>query len=107
MCVASCSAVAVYFIDKLALRAGNEKDSDETADTVGCCSLRVEHLSKYSVKFACSVCDMYTCVYVHAYVVRMCVHACVCCVCVCAYAWTLLIVQGHLPHLSHFFYRVI
>lgn len=37
-------AVAVYFIDKLALRAGNEKDSDETADTVGCCSLRVEHL---------------------------------------------------------------
>ena len=39
-------SVAVYFIDKLALRAGNEKDSDETADTVGCCSLRVEHLSK-------------------------------------------------------------
>ena len=39
-------AVAVYFIDKLALRAGNEKDSDETADTVGCCSLRVEHISK-------------------------------------------------------------
>jgi len=54
--VTSYSAVAVYFIDKLALRAGNEKDSDETADTVGCCSLRVEHLSKYSVKFAlCSV----------------------------------------------------
>ena len=44
--VSSCSSVAVYFIDKLALRAGNEKDSDETADTVGCCSLRVEHLSK-------------------------------------------------------------
>lgn len=39
-------AVAVYFIDKLALRAGNEKDSDETADTVGCCSLRVEHISE-------------------------------------------------------------
>lgn len=38
-------AVAVYFIDKLALRAGNEKDADETADTVGCCSLRVEHIS--------------------------------------------------------------
>ena len=37
-------AVAMYFIDKLALRAGNEKDSDETADTVGCCSLRVEHI---------------------------------------------------------------
>jgi DNA topoisomerase-1 len=37
--------VAMYFIDKLALRAGNEKDSDETADTVGCCSLRVEHIT--------------------------------------------------------------
>ncbi|XP_022671948.1 DNA topoisomerase 1-like isoform X2 [Varroa destructor] len=37
-------AVALYFIDKLALRAGNEKDSDEQADTVGCCSLRVEHI---------------------------------------------------------------
>lgn len=36
-------AVALYFIDKLALRAGNEKDEDQ-ADTVGCCSLRVEHL---------------------------------------------------------------
>ncbi|XP_035678657.1 DNA topoisomerase I, mitochondrial-like [Branchiostoma floridae] len=38
-------AVALYFIDKLALRAGNEKDSDEAADTVGCCSLRVEHIN--------------------------------------------------------------
>lgn len=38
-------SVAVYFIDKLALRAGNEKDADESADTVGCCSLRVEHLT--------------------------------------------------------------
>jgi len=28
---------------KLALRAGNEKDEDQ-ADTVGCCSLRVEHI---------------------------------------------------------------
>ncbi|OAF65803.1 hypothetical protein A3Q56_06480 [Intoshia linei] len=37
-------AVAMYFIDKLALRAGNEKDDDESADTVGCCSLRVEHI---------------------------------------------------------------
>lgn len=36
-------AVAIYFIDKLALRAGNEKDDDE-ADTVGCCSLRKEHI---------------------------------------------------------------
>ena len=42
----TCRAVALYFIDKLALRAGNEKDTDESADTVGCCSLRVEHISK-------------------------------------------------------------
>ena len=28
----------------LALRAGNEKDDDQ-ADTVGCCSLRVEHIA--------------------------------------------------------------
>ncbi len=39
-------AVALYFIDKLALRAGHEKEEGETADTVGCCSLRVEHISK-------------------------------------------------------------
>ncbi|XP_056622352.1 DNA topoisomerase I, mitochondrial isoform X2 [Triplophysa dalaica] len=38
-------AVAFYFIDKLALRAGNEKEEGETADTVGCCSLRVEHIT--------------------------------------------------------------
>lgn len=37
-------AVALYFIDKLALRTGNEKEEGETADTVGCCSLRVEHI---------------------------------------------------------------
>jgi DNA topoisomerase-1 len=37
-------AVAMYFIDKLALRVGNEKDELE-ADTVGCCSLRVEHVT--------------------------------------------------------------
>ncbi|ODM95055.1 DNA topoisomerase 1 [Orchesella cincta] len=36
-------ATALYFIDKLALRAGNEKDEDQ-ADTVGCCSLRYEHI---------------------------------------------------------------
>lgn len=28
---------------QLALRAGNEKEEGETANTVGCCSLRVEH----------------------------------------------------------------
>nr|XP_056710187.1 DNA topoisomerase I, mitochondrial [Euleptes europaea] len=38
-------SVALYFIDKLALRAGNEKEEGETADTVGCCSLRVEHIT--------------------------------------------------------------
>lgn len=42
-------AVALYFIDKLALRAGNEKDEDQ-ADTVGCCSLRVEHITLHSEK---------------------------------------------------------
>ena len=42
-------AVAMYFIDKLALRAGNEKD-EEQADTVGCCSLRVEHITLHKEK---------------------------------------------------------
>ena len=42
-------AVALYFIDKLALRAGNEKDED-SADTVGCCSLRVEHITLHQEK---------------------------------------------------------
>ncbi|RKO89509.1 hypothetical protein BDK51DRAFT_12332, partial [Blyttiomyces helicus] len=37
-------ATAIYLIDRLALRAGNEKGDDE-ADTVGCCSLRYEHIS--------------------------------------------------------------
>ncbi|KAF3792425.1 DNA topoisomerase 1 [Nymphaea thermarum] len=37
-------AVATYLIDKLALRAGNEKDDDE-ADTVGCCTLKVENVT--------------------------------------------------------------
>lgn len=37
-------ATAMYLIDKLALRAGNEKGEDE-ADTVGCCSLRYEHIT--------------------------------------------------------------
>lgn len=36
-------SVAMYLIDKLALRVGNEKNEEE-ADTVGCCSLRVEHI---------------------------------------------------------------
>lgn len=37
-------ATAVYLIDKFALRAGNEKGEDE-ADTVGCCSLKFEHVT--------------------------------------------------------------
>ena len=37
-------ATAVYLIDKFALRAGNEK-GDEEADTVGCCSLKFEHVT--------------------------------------------------------------
>jgi DNA topoisomerase I len=37
-------ATAVWVIDRLALRVGGEKDTDEEADTVGCCSLRVEHM---------------------------------------------------------------
>lgn len=36
-------ATAMWIIDKLALRVGGEKGEDE-ADTVGCCSLRLEHL---------------------------------------------------------------
>lgn len=36
-------ATALWVIDNLALRVGNEKKQDE-ADTVGCCTLRVEHI---------------------------------------------------------------
>ncbi|KDP39213.1 hypothetical protein JCGZ_00970 [Jatropha curcas] len=47
-------AVATYLIDKLALRAGNEKDDDE-ADTVGCCTLKVANVEcipgSYNLKF--------------------------------------------------------
>ena len=48
-------AVALYFIDKLALRAGNEKDEDQ-ADTVGCCSLRVEHITLFDEKDGNDIC---------------------------------------------------
>lgn len=34
----------MYLIDQLALRAGNEKGDDE-AETVGCCSLKFEHIT--------------------------------------------------------------
>ncbi len=36
-------AVTTYLVDKLALRAGGEKDED-LADTVGVCTLRVSFL---------------------------------------------------------------
>jgi len=36
-------ATAMWVIDRLALRVGGEKNTEEEADTVGCCSLRVEH----------------------------------------------------------------
>lgn len=37
-------ATAIYLIDQFALRAGNEKGDDE-ADTVGCCSLKFQHIT--------------------------------------------------------------
>ena len=43
-------AVAIYFIYKLALRTGKEKDGDDEADTVECCSLHVEHIQLYECK---------------------------------------------------------
>jgi DNA topoisomerase-1 len=46
-------ATALYFIDKLALRVGGNKDTKEEADTVGVTSLRVEHitlLENYNIK---------------------------------------------------------
>lgn len=46
-------AVAVYFLDRLALRAGHEKDEDE-ADTVGCCTLKVRIVATAA---ACSSCS--------------------------------------------------
>jgi len=36
-------ATAMWVIDHLALRVGNDKGEDQ-ADTVGCCSLRIEHI---------------------------------------------------------------
>ncbi|CAH1767849.1 9315_t:CDS:2, partial [Entrophospora sp. SA101] len=40
-------ATALYLIDKLALRAGSKK-TGKKADTVGCCSLRCEHITLVS-----------------------------------------------------------
>lgn len=44
-------ATAMWVIDHLALRVGNDKGKDE-ADTVGCCSLRVEHIKLHVCFFA-------------------------------------------------------
>ncbi|KAL2165246.1 hypothetical protein VTH06DRAFT_542 [Thermothelomyces fergusii] len=38
-------ATAMYLIDRFALRAGNEKDTENEAETVGCCSLKYEHVT--------------------------------------------------------------
>ena len=46
------TATALYLIDKLALRVGNEKGEDE-ADTVGCCSLRCEHIKLGTISLCC------------------------------------------------------
>ena len=37
-------ATAVYLIDRFAFRAGNEKNAEEEAETVGCCSLKCGHI---------------------------------------------------------------
>lgn len=47
VCTRACACATVGMCVcafSLALRVGNEKDEDE-ADTVGCCSLRVEHIA--------------------------------------------------------------
>ena len=47
MLVRQC-AVALSLIDLLALRAGNDKNNGQT-DTVGCCTLRVEHITLHNI----------------------------------------------------------
>uniref|UniRef100_A0A8C7G3K8 DNA topoisomerase I n=1 Tax=Oncorhynchus kisutch TaxID=8019 RepID=A0A8C7G3K8_ONCKI len=44
------SSLLWLMVVALALRAGNEKEEGESADTVGCCSLRVEHINLYPEK---------------------------------------------------------
>ena len=49
-------ALALYLIYKLCIRVGNEKNTDIENDTIGCCSLKREHVSflksnKVSFKF--------------------------------------------------------
>merc|ERR1719397_2418156 len=40
-------ATCVWIIDILSIRVGNEKDTEEAADTVGVCSLRIEHVKLF------------------------------------------------------------
>lgn len=49
MCCLVNQILMLPFALQLALRAGNEKDEDQ-ADTVGCCSLRVEHITLHEQK---------------------------------------------------------
>mmetsp|Transcript_21954 Transcript_21954/g.42632 ORF Transcript_21954/g.42632 Transcript_21954/m.42632 type:complete len:646 (-) Transcript_21954:234-2171(-) len=42
-------ATALWLIDNLALRVGGEKDIEISADTVGVCTLRAEHVRDFSV----------------------------------------------------------
>jgi len=47
-------ATCVSIIDATCMRAGTEKDTSEEADTVGCCSLRVSHvtlLPNHTIRF--------------------------------------------------------
>ncbi|KAK3328892.1 hypothetical protein B0H66DRAFT_571640 [Apodospora peruviana] len=48
-------ATAMYLIDRFALRAGNEKDTDNEAETVGCCSLKYEHITLHEKDGECRV----------------------------------------------------
>jgi len=41
-------ALCIWMIDSLALRVGGEKDPELSSDTVGVCTLRVEHVSIHS-----------------------------------------------------------
>ena len=43
------SSQEIFLKSTLLCRAGNEKDEDQ-ADTVGCCSLRVEHITLHGEK---------------------------------------------------------
>ena len=45
-------STAMYLIDRLALRAGNEKGEDE-AETAGCCSLKYEHITLKPPNIVC------------------------------------------------------